>query len=106
MFLSRLRRPPQSTLFPTRRSSDLVRQERRYKPTEVAAATGVDKRTVSREIVRGHLRSIRVGTRYWAVPESDRKSTRLNSSHSQISYAVFCLKKKKELISTLAQIPS
>src|SRR2546430_17491471 len=29
------------------------------------------------------------------VPEPDRKSTRLNSSHSQISYAVFCLKKKK-----------
>src|SRR2546430_12538187 len=31
-----------------------------------------------------------------AVEESDRKSTRLNSSHSQISYAVFCLKKKKK----------
>src|SRR5688572_31968651 len=33
-------------------------------------------------------------------PELDRKSTRLNSSHSQISYAVFCLKKKKERKST------
>src|SRR5688572_31621412 len=32
------------------------------------------------------------------VPGSDRKSTRLNSSHSQISYAVFCLKKKKKKI--------
>src|SRR5688572_32490623 len=31
-----------------------------------------------------------------ANPEKDRKSTRLNSSHSQISYAVFCLKKKKK----------
>src|SRR2546430_12527308 len=33
--------------------------------------------------------------RMWRVSEVDRKSTRLNSSHSQISYAVFCLKKKK-----------
>src|SRR2546427_8916719 len=33
---------------------------------------------------------------YRARPKSDRKSTRLNSSHSQISYAVFCLKKKKK----------
>src|SRR2546427_2715614 len=32
----------------------------------------------------------------WNVPTIDRKSTRLNSSHSQISYAVFCLKKKKK----------
>src|SRR5688572_32408115 len=32
---------------------------------------------------------------YWWIRQSDRKSTRLNSSHSQISYAVFCLKKKK-----------
>src|SRR2546428_7466640 len=34
---------------------------------------------------------------------SDRKSTRLNSSHDQISYAVFCLKKKKTYITTIAQ---
>src|SRR5256886_5873424 len=41
------------------------------------------------------------GSRYRHVasfaPKTDRKSTRLNSSHSQISYAVFCLKKKKSL---------
>src|SRR2546427_3253530 len=34
-----------------------------------------------------------------SVPREDRKSTRLNSSHSQISYAVFCLKKKKHSVS-------
>src|SRR2546427_8901207 len=34
-----------------------------------------------------------------ALPDEDRKSTRLNSSHSQISYAVFCLKKKKKQMS-------
>src|SRR2546427_8527189 len=33
---------------------------------------------------------------YWPLKSTDRKSTRLNSSHSQISYAVFCLKKKKK----------
>src|SRR2546427_4508841 len=36
-------------------------------------------------------------------PDSDRKSTRLNSSHSQISYAVFCLKKKKITMKTCAK---
>src|SRR2546430_3831502 len=33
---------------------------------------------------------------FWRIIQKDRKSTRLNSSHSQISYAVFCLKKKKK----------
>src|SRR2546430_8544514 len=37
---------------------------------------------------------------------ADRKSTRLNSSHSQISYAVFCLKKKKKIITTLYHLQS
>src|SRR2546430_12385409 len=44
-----------------------------------------------------------------AHPSTDRKSTRLNSSHSQISYAVFCLKKKKNkscIVSTAATLPS
>src|SRR2546427_8239025 len=36
------------------------------------------------------------GTALWTAADKDRKSTRLNSSHSQISYAVFCLKKKKK----------
>src|SRR2546426_8975418 len=38
-------------------------------------------------------------------PATDRKSTRLNSSHLVISYAVFCLKKKKRKIETLVNIP-
>src|SRR2546421_5818567 len=41
-----------------------------------------------------------------AAPEGDRKSTRLNSSHDQISYAVFCLKKKKVTLSTPRSYPS
>src|SRR5476651_2823371 len=60
------------TLFPTRRSSDLDRA-----------------RPVCRSIV--HHDQI---TACWK--QADRKSTRLNSSHANISYAVFCLKKKKK----------
>src|SRR2546430_3658505 len=44
--------------------------------------------------LRGVLLSGRAGGRARRGPDGDRKSTRLNSSHSQISYAVFCLKKK------------
>src|SRR2546430_11927250 len=48
-----------------------------------------------RRTVRG--RAQRAVPRSWReLPRGDRKSTRLNSSHSQISYAVFCLKKKKK----------
>src|SRR2546430_12041828 len=72
-----IRRPPRSTLFPTRRSSDL-----RY--TRIA-------------LTQKLRRIIDEGSGYSLALEGirDRKSTRLNSSHSQISYAVFCLKKKK-----------
>src|SRR5256886_17530438 len=41
-----------------------------------------------------------LGNTVFGKPKTDRKSTRLNSSHSQISYAVFCLKKKKNTIAT------
>src|SRR5688572_16535414 len=50
-----------------------------------------DEQTVLNTVMMGH-------TKLWTVMKEreDRKSTRLNSSHSQISYAVFCLKKKKK----------
>src|SRR2546421_2629790 len=72
-----IRRPPRSTLFPY---TTLFRSGYSYSMT-LAAACGA-------------------GSYTWAPPDSgalppDRKSTRLNSSHDQISYAVFCLKKKK-----------
>src|SRR5690349_22202503 len=69
-----LRRPPRSTLFPTRRSSDL-------------------SRTTEPPLQR---RDRRAAARLDRAPKvrADRKSTRLNSSHVEISYAVFCLKKK------------
>src|SRR5438876_4435375 len=74
-----VRQPPSSTLFPTRRSSDLPRHERgRAHSPGRGGPHGLPRR-------RGRER-----------PCGDRKSTRLNSSHPSISYAVFCLKKKKK----------
>src|SRR5438270_13716277 len=74
-FFLMIRRPPRSTLFPyttlfrSWHPDGTPRTDLRYEQGELAAA------------------------RAWT---RDRKSTRLNSSHSQISYAVFCLKKKKK----------
>src|SRR5437870_10865441 len=78
-----IRRPPRSTPFPTRRSSDL----------HLAEVLDVlpDARHLGR---RGAARHPHVHH------GEDRKSTRLNSSHVAISYAVFCLKKKKKNINT------
>src|SRR2546430_6899309 len=77
-----IRRPPRSTLFPY---TTLFRS-----PKPSCAG---DTKTGARQHSRGrfHLLLPAVG-----VTTQDRKSTRLNSSHSQISYAVFCLKKKKK----------
>src|SRR5436190_4336350 len=69
-----IRRPPRSTLFPYTTSSDLLRH--------LVAGRGADPGDLAFSD-RGQLVSL------------DRKSTRLNSSHTVISYAVFCLKKKK-----------
>src|SRR2546430_5978368 len=74
-----IRRPPRSTLFPYTtlfRSTDTLTQARLAEGLKKA---GDIERLINR--VRQRI--------------ADRKSTRLNSSHSQISYAVFCLKKKK-----------
>src|SRR2546427_8120637 len=76
-----IRRPPRSTLFPY---TTLFRSHPRPAPAGRAQVA----------------RKRQVGRRYGGAPRGvgrDRKSTRLNSSHSQISYAVFCLKKKKEI---------
>src|SRR5438034_11479009 len=78
-FFLMIRRPPRSTLFPTRRSSDLGVSG----PGDVWSRAG-----------RGRTHRDRCPARQ--PMERDRKSTRLNSSHTVISYAVFCLKKKKK----------
>src|SRR2546427_988850 len=78
-FFLMIRRPPRSTLFPY---TTLFRSDQaEYKKAEGLIREGLEMS--KRQLRPGH-------------PAIDRKSTRLNSSHSQISYAVFCLKKKTE----------
>src|SRR5688572_32479944 len=76
-----LRRPPRSTLFPYTTLFRSSAQLGRYTLPELDAEA-----TWHAGALQGLL----------AIGRRDRKSTRLNSSHSQISYAVFCLKKKKK----------
>src|SRR3712207_8479609 len=85
-----IRRPPRSTLFPytTRFRSQHV--PRRLLRRAVGRADG-------RERPHPQRRRVAVGQQDLGRAR-DRKSTRLNSSHANISYAVFCLKKKKTLI--------
>src|SRR5207302_11418510 len=83
--------------FPTRRSSDLGRSapvllEQQQPAREVAHRT----RAEEHERVRGALHRAPRAVVVDRVRGADRKSTRLNSSHVKISYAVFCLKKKKK----------
>src|SRR5260221_2962762 len=80
-----IRRPPRSTLFPYTtlfRSWGDVAREQSHHPGGVV---GTER--------RGDDPRARAGAR---IISADRKSTRLNSSHTVISYAVFCLKKKKK----------
>src|SRR5688572_31203694 len=83
-----IRRPPRSTLFPY---TTLFRSGDEADDVELHAAHG--HFDLGEEgLQRGRLGEL--GFRQ--ILHLDRKSTRLNSSHSQISYAVFCLKKKKK----------
>src|SRR3712207_9114620 len=89
-----IRRPPRSTLFPY---TTLFRSPKRLVPEPEAVPIVVEAfqqfvATRNATIVLEFLR--RVTDRPWSYTK-DRKSTRLNSSHANISYAVFCLKKKK-----------
>src|SRR3712207_7978378 len=98
-----IRRPPRSTLFPytTLFRSGVLRHlaalavhgpdepDRRPDPQAPALRTGPGRSVPRPRRVRG---------------SRDRKSTRLNSSHANISYAVFCLKKKKTLTITSADL--
>src|SRR3712207_8630644 len=89
-----IRRPPRSTLFPYTtlfRSLAIVR----LGIGRVEVLVGLERaRDLLDQAVRGPVVAARIVRfdRRWA---QDRKSTRLNSSHANISYAVFCLKKKK-----------
>src|SRR5258708_10678166 len=80
-----IRRPPRSTLFPYTTLFRSVRVRRRHAPVVALAGRFLRAR-------EGRADHDAVGA---AGDRLDRKSTRLNSSHQIISYAVFCLKKKK-----------
>src|SRR2546428_5325754 len=90
-----IRRPPRSTLFPNTtlfRSTEAV--GRRF-PIELIHSTRFRfaSRVMMCFLLNGSL-SQSLLKQMMSLPSRDRKSTRLNSSHDQISYAVFCLKKK------------
>src|SRR2546430_8700287 len=85
-----IRRPPRSTLFPYTtlfRSCALV--------LKLAVRVATDVRALNQTLDNAPLTLGQLVPFLTQKTLGDRKSTRLNSSHSQISYAVFCLKKKK-----------
>src|SRR5258707_10964748 len=86
-FFLMIRRPPRSTLFPY---TTLFRSF-----ITLIASAAIAAGVLETRIIIAALRSSE--ERYVDHRERDRKSTRLNSSHANISYAVFCLKKKRNL---------
>src|SRR3712207_7556052 len=101
-----IRRPPRSTLFPyttlfrSHGAADL-REPDPGEPAGLGAAVAAehargDLRPARADAGRGRRLRHREREHRQRHPESDRKSTRLNSSHANISYAVFCLKKKNK----------
>src|SRR2546430_3929616 len=92
-----IRRPPRSTLFPyTTLFRSLVGEDRRLRPRGRPRSADAQRHESARDLRRSLARGDRSADASLARDRVDRKSTRLNSSHSQISYAVFCLKKKKK----------
>src|SRR5947199_2650880 len=90
-FFLMIRRPPRSTLFPYTtlfRSND-AHNARRQRADDQGRGLGLGRHRLD------------LGLEALAIAQQDRKSTRLNSSHLGISYAVFCLKKKIARISAL-----
>src|SRR3712207_8912592 len=89
-FFLMIRRPPRSTLFPY---TTLFRSSPTGDASGQERAMEFVVRLLSDPAVEARIHSDPGLHRLWSDP--DRKSTRLNSSHANISYAVFCLKKKK-----------
>src|SRR5436190_6710782 len=89
------RRPPRSTLFPYTTLFRSLANATVYALDMGALLAGTKYRGDFEQRLKGVLKHLK------DQPNSDRKSTRLNSSHTVISYAVFCLKKKKKLAASL-----
>src|SRR2546422_7583606 len=100
-----IRRPPRSTLFPyTTLFRSLSDDDGRAHPCATATSGGraCDGHALGRQDSHARWSEVERDNLRLARAEGDRKSTRLNSSHGYISYAVFCLKKKKKTTQTLA----
>src|SRR3712207_8746233 len=97
-----IRRPPRSTLFPY---TTLFRSVKEHPFAQDAGHTNEDIQLP--EIIKRSLDDAlsSLHRRYRLKDREDRKSTRLNSSHANISYAVFCLKKKNSLTTLLFATP-
>src|SRR3712207_7032343 len=99
-----IRRPPRSTLFPY---TTLFRSLRNLGTSPYCSTSGTAKalRAIPGVFVAHHFAPLDplqdIGPRALDPLAKDRKSTRLNSSHANISYAVFCLKKKKHKLELL-----
>src|SRR5438445_7828712 len=94
LFFFMIQRPPRSTLFPytTLFRSRTAEDDCRCQPAGSSRAPASLRRRAT---------GVCAGSSRAAWPGVDRKSTRLNSSHANISYAVFCLKKKKKIDKTV-----
>src|SRR3712207_8761009 len=96
-----IRRPPRSTLFPY---TTLFRSRVAQFATRSGVAQWQSERLLTARLwVR--VPPPEYEARFPASSEGDRKSTRLNSSHANISYAVFCLKKKIHLTPACVLVP-
>src|SRR2546427_7609055 len=94
-----IRRPPRSTLFPY---TTLFRSSAPHgSAPHDSAPLGGAPHDSARHGSAPHDSAPHGSAPHDSAPLGDRKSTRLNSSHSQISYAVFCLKKKKIHLQTV-----
>src|SRR3712207_8257041 len=92
-----IRRPPRSTLFSLHDALPILMSTRRSRRREEPCGTMALHRHLLRTDPDYASARARSEEHHWQVKRdiaSDRKSTRLNSSHANISYAVFCLKKK------------
>src|SRR5207248_8501240 len=106
LFRSSSADPPGLLSFPTRRSSDLIAGRVRHGAVVSLSPLHPRAHVAVRVAAAAHHRpalsrvsGVLDGDRALGGDPGDRKSTRLNSSHRTISYAVFCLKKKKENVS-------
>src|SRR3712207_7269931 len=92
-----IRRPPRSTLFPY---TTLFRSGVNVLDNGILLKSGTGELEILEFVINNKHYAINI-IKVKEVVEVDRKSTRLNSSHANISYAVFCLKKKNRVPSAL-----